>query len=57
MSNTFTNGRIREGSLKLSSFYEPVIQKPMDARQVVDSYADLMKEDTWRNPDGSNNYY
>jgi hypothetical protein len=41
-----------KGIFTLTSNYEVTIQKPMDARMIVETYSDLTTESNWKTSDG-----
>ncbi len=45
-------GRIK-GQASYASNFEVIKQAPLDSRMVVDSFADLMKPETWQDKDGN----
>ena len=42
----------KTGVFTFSSNFEPLIQAPLDARQVVDNYLDLINPNTWKDAEG-----
>lgn len=46
-----------KGSVSVSTNYEPLISGPFDARSLIQYKSDLVKENTWKRPDGAKYIY
>jgi hypothetical protein len=57
LNNLVTNGRKKTGARELNTFYEPTIARPLDARMVVETLADLYNENTWITKYGEDSRY